>query len=150
MAHRATPTASADSSVEISAFAVTTLRLLNATSSATSMALARTCAMGRSGSTLATGSISSWSARSTTHSSPLSIATGNTSSDASAAAGTARTSPRITSESPCRVAVRPASSAYAAMAVPEARSVSTLASGSCAEISALAMADGTNGPGTAP
>ena len=43
-----------------------------------------------------TGSISSWSARSTTHSSPLSIATGSTSSDACAAAGTARTSPRIT------------------------------------------------------
>ena len=43
-----------------------------------------------------------------------SIATGNTSSDASPAAGTARTSPRITrasSPAPCRVAVSPESSA---------------------------------------
>jgi hypothetical protein len=40
--------------------------------------------------------------------------------------------------------------AYAAMTLPEARSFSTLASGSCAAISALAIADGTNGPGTAP
>ena len=36
------------------------------------------------------------------------------------------------------------------MAAPDASSASTLASGSCAAISALAIADGTNGPGTAP
>lgn len=36
------------------------------------------------------------------------------------------------------------------MTSPEASWLSTLASGSLAEISALAMADGTNGPGTAP
>ena len=106
--------------------------------------------MGRNGSRLFTGSISSCSARSTTHSSPLSIATGSTSTEACAAAGTARTSPRITSVSPCRVAVRPESSAYAAMAAPDASSASTLACASCAEISALAITDGTNGPGTAP
>ena len=52
VAHRATPTASADSRVEISARAATALRLLNTRSSATSTALARTWAMGRSGSTL--------------------------------------------------------------------------------------------------
>ena len=59
----------------------------------------------------ATGSISSWSASRTTHSSPLSMATGSTRTDACAAAGTARTSPRMTRSSPCRVAVRPESMA---------------------------------------
>src|SRR6185503_5134100 len=54
----------------------------------------RTCASGRSGSTLLTGSTSSASASSTTHSSPLSMATGSTRTDACAAAGTARTAPR--------------------------------------------------------
>ncbi len=78
------------------------------------------------------------------------MATGSTSTDAWAAAGTARTSPRMTRPSPCRVAVSPESIAYAAITSPDARSLSSLASGSCAEISALAIADGTNGPGTAP
>ena len=111
VAQRATPMHSADSSVDISARASVRLRLDSTRSSPTSTALARTCATGRSGSTLATGSISSWSASSTTHSSPLSIATGSTSSEACAAAGTARTSPRMTRPSPCRVAVRPESMA---------------------------------------
>ena len=104
-----TESASADSSVVISARACVRLRLLSTRSSPTSTALARTCASGRSGSTLTTGSISSWSASSTTHSSPLSMATGSTRTDACAAAGTARTSPRMTSSSPCRVAVSPES-----------------------------------------
>ncbi len=114
VAQRATPMASADSSVDISACAVVMVRLVSAASSPTSTALARTCAMGRSGSRLFTGSISSCSARSTTHSSPLSIATGSTSTEACAAAGTARTSPRITSACSLglwRVAVSPESSA---------------------------------------
>ena len=122
VAQRATPIASADSRVDISARARVRLRLLSTRSSPTSTALTRTCASGRSGSTLVTGSISSWSASSTTHSSPLSMATGSTSTDAWAAAGTARTSPRITRSSPCRVAVSPESMAYAAITSPEASS----------------------------
>ena len=59
VAQRATPMASADSKVNIRARAVVTLRLLNTTSPVTSTALTRTCAMGRSGSRLLTGSISS-------------------------------------------------------------------------------------------
>ena len=62
VAQRATPTHSADSSVDISARARSRLRLDSTRSSPTSTALARTCASGRSGSTLLTGSISSWSA----------------------------------------------------------------------------------------
>ena len=150
VAQRATPTHSADSSVDISARASDRLSPPSKRSSPTSMALARTWATGRSGSTLATGSISTWSASSTTHSSPLSIATGSTSRDACAAAGTARTSPRMTSPEPWRVAVRPESMAYAAMTSPEASPSSRLSAGSFAEISALAIAEGTNGPGTAP
>ena len=111
VAQRATPMHSADSSVDIRARASVRLRLLSTRSSPTSTALARTSANGRSGSTLVTGSISSGSASSTTHSSPLSIATGSTSTDACAAAGTARTSPRMTRPSPCRVAVSPESMA---------------------------------------
>lgn len=52
VAQRATPTASADSRVNISACAVAMVRSLNTASSPTSTALARTCAMGRSGSRL--------------------------------------------------------------------------------------------------
>ncbi len=59
VAQRATPTASADSRVDISAYAVVMLSLLNTASSPTSTASARTCAIGRSGSMLLTGWISS-------------------------------------------------------------------------------------------
>ena len=129
VAQRATPMHSADSSVDIRARARVRLRLASTRSSPTSTALARTCATGRSGSTLATGSISTWSASRTTHSSPLSIATGSTRIDACAAAGTARTSPRMTRPSPWRVAVSPESMAYAAMASPDARRLESLVLG---------------------
>ncbi len=150
VAQRATPTASADSRVEIKARARARLRFDSTRSSTTSTALTRTWATGRSGSTLGTGSISTVAASSTTHSSLDSMATGSTSSDACAAAGTARTSPRITNASPWRVAVSPESMAYAAIAAPVASSLSSSLSGSCAATRALAIADGTNGPGTAP
>ena len=74
--------------------------------------LARTWATGRSGSTERTGSISRLAASSTTHSTPLPIATGSTRIAAWAAAGTERASPRMTSSpSPCSSAVRLDSSA---------------------------------------
>ena len=50
----------------------------------------------------------------------------------------------------CRVAVSDDSSEYAAIVAPDARSPRSLACGSCAAINALAITDGTNGPGTAP
>ena len=115
VAQRATPTASADNRVVTNARADATLRLLKTRSAGTSTALARTCAIGRSGSTLLTGTISRASASITTHSVPLvsgsSPATGSTNSDACAAAGTERASPRTTSVSPWAVAVRADSSA---------------------------------------
>ena len=154
VAQRATPTASAESSVVTNARAAATLRLDSTRSAGTSTALARTWATGRNGSTLLTGSISSASASITTHSVPLVSgsrpATGSTRTEACAAAGTERASPRTISASPCRVAVSDDSSAYAAIVAPEAKSPRILACGSWAAISALAITDGTNGPGTAP
>ncbi len=134
--------------------AALTLSLLNTRSSPTSTASARTWATGRSGSTLATGSTSNCEASNTTHSvltaAPSCMATGSTSSVACAAASTERASPLTTSTSSRRTAVNDDSKAKVAIAAPDARSASTFASGSWAEISALAIAEGTTGPGTAP
>jgi hypothetical protein len=112
-------------------------------SASISTPLARTCATGRNGSTERSGSISNCPASSTAHSMPLSIATGNTSTEAWAAAGTERASPRITTMPLWRVAVRSDEIATAAMESPAASSANNLVSGSWAAMSALAIAEGT-------
>ena len=111
--------------------------------------LARTCATGRNGSTDLSGSISRRAVSNIAHSMPLSIATGATRTDAWAAEGTERASPGSPGSPRGGWPSARTRSRRRRSNPLEASSESNLASGSCAEIRALAIAEGMNGPGAA-
>ena len=150
VAHRATPMHSADSSVDISARARVRLRLLSTRSSPTSTALARTWASGRSGSTLLTGSISS--VVGVEHHPLLAAVDRHRQHQHRRLRGRGHRTHLAADDQAVAVpgGGQPGVDGVGGDHLAGGQVVEQLGVGVVAAISALAIADGTNGPGTAP